>query len=131
MRKAGTQRDIPPPLELECLKALWMLGEANVRGIRQALLPRRNLAYTTVMTIMDRLARRGAVDRRKVGRSFVYAPVLSRETLRRLAVQELVDAFFSGSEEELVSYLRAQQSEPESEAMAAAAGDAELDTALL
>ncbi len=131
MRTAGTQRDIPPPLELECLKALWVLGEANVRGVRQALLPRRKLAYTTVMTIMDRLARRGAVDRRKVGRSFLYAPVLSRETLRRLAVRELVDAFFGGSEEELVSYLRAQPSQPESETVAAAAGDAELDTALL
>jgi predicted transcriptional regulator len=142
MRKAVTQREIPPPLELECLKALWTLGEANVRGIRQALLPRRSLAYTTVMTIMDRLARRGAVDQRKVGRSFMYAPVLSRETLRRLAVRELVDAFFSGSEEELVSYLRAQQSQPESQtpeprAMAAAAGvggageAVELDPALL
>jgi predicted transcriptional regulator len=107
-----------------------MLGEANVRGVRQALLPQRNLAYTTVMTIMDRLARKGAVERRKVGRSFLYAPVLSRETLRRLAVRELVDSFFSGSEEELVSYLRAQQSE--SGTMAAAApGEAELDTALL
>ncbi len=126
MRKPGAPRDIPPPLELECLKALWMLGEANVRSIRQALLPGRNLAYTTVMTIMDRLARKGAVERRKVGRSFLYVPVLSRETLRRLAVRELVDSFFSGSEDELVSYLRAQESQT-----IMAPADAELDTALL
>lgn len=130
MRKPGAPRDIPPPLELECLKALWMLGEANVRSIRQALLPHRNLAYTTVMTIMDRLARKGAVERRKVGRSFLYVPVLSRETLRRLAVRELVDSFFSGSEDELVSYLRARETQAVGMA-AGAAGEAELDTALL
>ena len=126
MRNTRASRNIPPPLELECLKALWTLGEANVRSIRQALLPGRNLAYTTVMTIMDRLARKGAVERRKIGRSFLYSPVLSRETLRKLAVRELVDSFFSGSEDELVSYLRSRES-PE----AAAAPAAELDTALL
>jgi predicted transcriptional regulator len=121
------RNDIPPPLELECLKALWILREANVKSIRQALLPNRTLAYTTVMTIMDRLARKGVVERRKSGRSFLYVPVVSRETLRRLAVRELVDSFFSGSEDELVSYLRGR----ESEAPIAAPSDAELDPALL
>ena len=104
MPKNGA-RDIPPPLELECLKALWTLGEGNVKDVRQALTENRNLAYTTVMTVLDRLARKGGVARRKVGRSFVYAPVLSRGVLRRLAVQDLVDRFFEGSREALLEYL--------------------------
>ena len=95
-------REIPPPLELECLKVLWTLGEGNVKDVRQALTGSRNLAYTTVMTVLDRLARKGGVARRKVGRSFVYVPVLSRGVLRRLAVQDLVDRFFEGSEEALM-----------------------------
>src|SRR4030081_2629726 len=99
MQKNG---DIPPPLELECLKALWNLGEGNVKDVRLALTDRRNLAYTTVMTVLDRLTRKGGVVRHKVGRSFVYAPVLSRDVLRRLAVQDLVDRFFEGSEEALL-----------------------------
>jgi predicted transcriptional regulator len=99
-------RDIPPPLELECLKALWTMGEGNVKDVRRALAAHRNLAYTTVMTVLDRLARKGGVARRKVGRSFVYAPVLRRENLRRLAIQDLVDRFFDGSEDALIDYLR-------------------------
>src|SRR5882757_1520968 len=98
--------DIPPPLELECLKALWTLGEGNVKDVRKALTENRNLAYTTVMTVLDRLARKGGVSRRKVGRSFVYVPVLRREVLRGLAVQDLVNRFFDGSEEALVEHLR-------------------------
>ena len=41
-----------PPLELQCMKALWSLGEATVEDIRASLMPRRPLAYTTVMTTM-------------------------------------------------------------------------------
>lgn len=103
---ANGTRDIPPPLEVECLKALWALGEGNVKDVRRAMAGSRNLAYTTVMTVLDRLARKGGVARRKVGRSFVYSPVLSRENLRRLAIRDLVDRFFDGSEEALIFYLR-------------------------
>lgn len=113
-------REIPPPLELQCLKALWILGEANVRDVRQMLLPERKLAYTTVMTVLDRLARRGGVKRHKVGRSFVYTPVLTRDALRRAALKELVDCFFDGSADSLMEYLGAKQ-----HAVAAAAVAAE------
>jgi predicted transcriptional regulator len=105
MPKRGAGRDIPPPLELECLKALWSLGAANVKDVREVLTERRNLAYTTVMTVLDRLVKKGVVDRRKEGRSFVYLPLTQREELRRLAVQELVDSFFDGSREDLIAYL--------------------------
>jgi predicted transcriptional regulator len=95
----------------------------------------RNLAYTTVMTVLDRLARKGGVARRKVGRSFVYAPVLRREELRRLAIRDLVDRFFDGSEDALIAYLRngdASAAAPSSNAQAAG-NDEEihLDAALL
>lgn len=105
MRRKGTS-EMPPPLELECLKVLWKLGEGSVKDVRHGLTANRNLAYTTVMTVLDRLARKGGVARRKVGRSFLYAPVLSQDGLRRLAVRDLVDSFFQGSEDALLAYLR-------------------------
>jgi predicted transcriptional regulator len=105
MRKAGPPPDIPPPLELECLKALWTLGEGDVKDVREILTPNRKLAYTTVMTVLDRLEKRGRVERRKQGRRFVYTPAVSRDTLRRLAVEALVDDFFDGSERSLTEYL--------------------------
>jgi predicted transcriptional regulator len=105
MPRSRPARDIPPPLELECLKALWRIGDGTVKDVRKVLTEQRNLAYTTVMTVLDRLVRRGGVERRKAGRSFVYTPRVGREELRRLAVQELVDSFFDGSKEELLAYL--------------------------
>jgi BlaI family penicillinase repressor len=119
-------RQIPPPLELECLKVLWTLGEGNVKDVRQALTGSRNLAYTTVMTVLDRLARKGGVARRKVGRSFVYVPVLSRGVLRRLAVQDLVDRYFDGSEAALLDLLKHREVAP-----APVSGDVDLDPTLL
>lgn len=128
MRRAGQLRDIPPPLELECLKTLWALGEANVKEVREMLAPRRPLAYTTVMTVLERLVKKGGVTRRKVGRSFVYFPVLSREHLRRLAVKELLDSFFDGSSDALMHYLRTGGASPsETETIE----EEHLDTALL
>ncbi len=109
MRKAGRRRAIPPPLELECLKVLWTIGEGNVKDVREALTTDHKLAYTTVLTVLDRLARRGGVARRKSGRSFLYSPLMSRDALRRLAVRELIDDFFDGREEDLLEYLRSGQ----------------------
>ncbi len=127
MRRPGAHREIPPPLELECLKALWTLGEGNVKAVREALAPSRTLAYTTVMTVLDRLARKSVVGRRKVGRSFVYTPAVTREALRRAAVRELVANFFDGSEDALAAHLG---SEPLPEHSAPDPGES-LDTTLL
>ncbi len=111
MRRPAAPRDIPPPLELECLKVLWRLGEASVRDVRSDLADSRSLAYTTVMTLMDRLVKKGSASRRKSGRMFLYTPVLPRDQARRLAVQELVDAFFGGSHDDLRSFLEPRSPE--------------------
>lgn len=96
------------------------------------LAERRELAYTTVMTLLERLVRKGAVSRRKVGRSFVYSPVLERECLRRAAVRELIASFFDNSEEALVAYLRnAPPPANEIEYHEGATVETRLDTALL
>jgi BlaI family transcriptional regulator, penicillinase repressor len=65
------------PLELDCMNALWPLGEATVRDVHLALAGSRPRAYTTIMTILDRLAQKGVVARRKVGRAWVYRPKIS------------------------------------------------------
>ena len=107
MRKKALPRAIPPPLELECLRALWTLDSANVAQVREALLNRHALAYTTVMTLLDRLTRKGAAQRKKIGRYFVYTPAVDRETLRRAALVELVDYYFDGNEQEMRAWVGA------------------------
>jgi len=63
-------------LEATVMEILWRCGSANVRDVVDHL--DRPLAYTTVMTTLDRLFKKGLLDRRKQDRAFIYAPRLSR-----------------------------------------------------
>src|ERR1700676_3039256 len=83
MPRAAAAREIPPPLELLCLQALWSAGEGNVNEVRRITAQTKPLAYTNVMTLLERLARKGMVSRRKAGRAYVYTPELSSEFVRR------------------------------------------------
>jgi BlaI family transcriptional regulator, penicillinase repressor len=93
------------PLELDCMNALWPSGEATVRQIQEALRPTRPRAYTTIMTILDRLAQKGIVQRRKAGRAWVYRANVSADEARTHAVSQVVDGFFGGSAGALATHL--------------------------
>jgi len=102
---APNTRRLPPPLEMEAMKELWRLGEATVREVQERLSFRRPLAYTTVMTLLDRLARKGAAGRRKQGRAHVYYPLFSRDAARDVALDRLTADFFEGSRQSLLAHL--------------------------
>ena len=89
------------PLELEIMKVLWETGPANVQTVQARLGP-RELAYTTVQTMLNVLHRKGRVKRQLKERAYVYRPVLSRETAAGQAVREMLDRFFGGSADSLV-----------------------------
>lgn len=97
-----------PPLELECMRALWQLGEGTVHEVRARLLPERALAYTTVTTVMDYLSKKELVTRQKRGRAFVYRPRVSEETVREHALGRLTRNFFGNSRERLRAYILAE-----------------------
>jgi len=88
-----------------CLNALWEIQEGNVEDVRKVVAQSRPLAYTTVLTLLDRLARRGAVSRRKEGRGFRYQPTVSRDKLRRMALRQFLEYHFDGSEAKLRIFL--------------------------
>lgn len=94
------------PLELDCMNTLWPMGEGTVREIRDRLAERRPRAYTTIMTIMDRLTRKGVVERIKVGRAYRYRPNLSADDARAQALRQVVEWFFGGSKEALLAQLQ-------------------------
>ena len=130
-----TPRDVPPPLELACLKALWSLQEGKVSAVQEVVARSRPLAYTTIMTVLDRLVRKGKLNRRKVGRAFVYAPEASRDSMRRAALRELIEGYFDGSEAELLEFLRpvavAAASTAPAQSTPSAQEDRQIDTVLL
>lgn len=78
-------------LEEQVMDHLWRRGApARVGDVREAL--GATLAYTTLMTTLDRLYKKGLLQRRKEGRAFVYAPRVSRDQLHRRLLGRLVDA---------------------------------------
>jgi predicted transcriptional regulator len=67
-------------LERQALDAVWRLGRARVRDVRTAL--DHAAAYTTVMTVLDRLYKKGVLDRERAGRAYVYSAAASSEELQ-------------------------------------------------
>ena len=90
-------KDFPPPLhelENEVMEELWARGEATaVRDVLEALNARsRERAYTTVLTIMQRLDDKGLLVRERRGKTDYYEPVLTREAYREARAEAQVSA---------------------------------------
>jgi BlaI family penicillinase repressor len=93
---------VPTEAELELLRIVWELGEATVHEVRGALPPERDPAYTTVMTTMVTLARKGYLTRIKRGASYVYRPRVDEEEVTRGMIRQLLGRMFDGSAERLL-----------------------------
>ena len=93
--------------ELDVLQALWALGrEAGVGEIHEAMRAAgTTLAFTTVQTMLNRLAVKGQVKRRLDGRAYRYFAAVKEPAAARLALRSLVDRFFGGSAAELAAHL--------------------------
>ena len=93
-------------LEMEVMQLLWLSGESSVRDVVKKLY--RPLAYTTVMTTLDRLYKKGMLHRQKTERAFVYTPRMSRAEFESKWAAELVATFLAETQHSsapLVSYL--------------------------
>jgi predicted transcriptional regulator len=93
-------------LEIRVMDIVWARGESSVRDVFGKI--DRPLAYTTVMTTLERLFKKGLLLREKSGRAFLYSPAFSRDEWERRRAGDLVAAFLDGprqSRELLVSSL--------------------------
>ena len=89
------------PLELEIMNVLWATGPANVQMVQAHILG-RELAYTTVQTMLNVLHRKGKVKRVLKDRAYQYRPIFSRQKAVTQAVGDMLDRFFGGSADSLV-----------------------------
>jgi predicted transcriptional regulator len=87
----------PTELELEILKVLWRGGPSSVGGVRDALVGFRDLAYTSVMTIMNIMVNKGYLKRAREGNRFVYRPQVSEKETTRRMLSDLTERAFDGS----------------------------------
>jgi BlaI family penicillinase repressor len=91
--------------QMELMDIVWRKGEASVTEVWQALPADRRVARTTVMTLLVRLAKRGWLKRRKVGKEFVYAAVVGKDEALGGVLSRLVNTVFDGSAANLVMTL--------------------------
>lgn len=92
-------------LETEVMSVVWEQGKATVQDVKDALEPRRSLAYTTVMTVMSRLAEKGMLDRHKIGRAYYYTPAASQEKVAGSLLQTLVRRLYDGATGKAIAQL--------------------------
>jgi len=78
-------------LELEVMEYLWRVGETDVRQAHAALSIRTERTSNTIQSTLDRLHRKGILDRAKHGRAFHYSPAMGREDLLVACVQTIAD----------------------------------------
>ena len=90
------QRFILGPLEIAVMEILWEHGDSNVHRVAQLLT--RPLAYTTVMTTLDRLYKKGLLDRRKKDRAFLYSPHMTHREWEHERAGNFVAGFLRGSQ---------------------------------
>jgi BlaI family transcriptional regulator, penicillinase repressor len=95
----------PTELELEILKVLWRIGAATVRQVRDELASVRDLAYTSVMTMLTIMADKGYVTRTKDGRSFIYEATYHETKATKSMLQDVVDRLFGGSTTAVMQHL--------------------------
>jgi BlaI family penicillinase repressor len=92
-------------LQLSLMRVLWQRGEASVAEVAEALRGERDLAHTTVATLLTRLEKRGLIGSRREGRALLYTPRVSEAEVQRSMVGSLVDSLFAGRASALVSHL--------------------------
>lgn len=95
--------------ERAILEVLWDAGEASVRDVADTLSASKPVAYTTVLTMLGILHKKGLVEFRRGGRAFIYRPAVSRDEVRTQALDHLLRQFFDDSPQVLALHLVEKQ----------------------
>lgn len=77
-------------LEMQVLEELWTLGAGDVRAVHQAIVSIRDVHSNTVQSAMERLFRKGLLEREKISHAYVYKPRISREDLAARLIEETI-----------------------------------------
>ena len=92
-------------LQLRILQVLWERREASVADVHADLKPERDLAYTTIATMLRKMEARELVAHREEGRTFLYRAMVAAEEVNRSVGTHLVERLFEGSVADAVSHL--------------------------
>ncbi len=96
-------------LQLAIMEVLWERGESTVAEVREELQPSRDLAYTTVATMLSKMEKNGQVSHRSDRRVNIYRAEIQRENVQKTMVSDLSNRLFQGSVTQLVTHLLDQE----------------------
>ncbi len=104
---AQTNRGLPAlsPAQREIMEIVWQHGEVAASEVRQLLAQKRNVARTTVRTILERMEEKGWLKHREDGRTYLYSAAQPRQAIIGQKVIEVIDGVCGGSPEELMTAL--------------------------
>lgn len=103
--KSGNTEKMLTETELELMSILWKLGEGTVAEVIAMLPPERDLAYTSVSTILRILEQKKILTARKEGRGHVYVPALKKEKYETRTLKHVVEKVFDGTPLQMVKQL--------------------------
>lgn len=92
-------------LQLAFMRVLWDAGEASVADVHAALSKTRDLAPTTVATVLSRLEKKGLVAHRTQGRQYIYRAAVTQQQVRRSMLSRVTEYLFEGDVAAVVSHL--------------------------
>jgi BlaI family transcriptional regulator, penicillinase repressor len=93
------------PQELAIMKVVWRLDQATVRDVYETLRTKRDIAYTTVMTMMKILEEKGYLKKTRVDRAYLYRPAQPRHQVVGDIVRDFLDRVFDGAAAPLLLHL--------------------------
>lgn len=102
---ARKKQQVLTDLEADVMQVVWQRGQATVRDVYEMLQPTHSLAYTTIMTVMSTLAKKGIVEYSQEGRAYVYRPKISKKEAAQRSIAKVMQKFFDGSPRALVAHL--------------------------
>ena len=92
-------------LEADIMRVVWQLGGATVKDVFEELYPDKHLAYTTIMTVMSRLANKNVLKQDRSGTAYMYTPNVSQEEMANSMITQVVEKVMGGRVAPVLSFL--------------------------
>ena len=93
------------PLETDIMQLVWREKFTTVKKVHKVLQSERDIAYTTVMTTMTRLAEKGVLTRKRDGLAYIYTPAVTKHDFETMMVRRVLDGLMDDYEEETITYI--------------------------
>ena len=100
-------------LEIEIMPIIWRQGEVTVKDVFEEMYDEHRLAYTTIMTVMNRLAQKGILKQDRSTIPYLYKAAISQEEMAAQMIDQVVDKVLGGSAGMVVSYCLDKKIKPE------------------